>query len=117
MVVNTEVVQTPPKRREFSFPVTLILIGLVFLVGKIFTAFNLPWLWPAILLALGFVLVIAGLLSKEGGPGRWFSPLLLFIFGLVYLLTTLGVFIIDMNWVWPAFLVIVGIAMLLREQR
>jgi hypothetical protein len=109
----------PKKKAEFSLPLALILIGLVFLVGNFFYLLALPWLWPAILLVIAVILLIRAITAKEGGAARFFFPIVLLLFGIVYLLTALNVFQVTnlMAWFWPGLLVVIGIAVLLRERR
>lgn len=109
----------PKKKAEFSLPLALILIGLVFLVGNLFSAIALPWLWPAILLVIAVILLIRAITSKEGGAARFFFPIVLLLFGVADLLAALNVFQATnlMAWFWPGLLVVIGIAVLLRERR
>lgn len=117
-MANKTVVQ-PKKKAELSLPLALILIGLVFLVGNFFSAIALPWLWPAILLVIAVILLIRAIMVKEGSAGRFFFPVVLLLFGVAYLLTALNVFQVTnlMAWFWPGMLVVIGIAVLLRERR
>ncbi|MCX5971399.1 MAG: hypothetical protein NTV14_07860 [Coprothermobacterota bacterium] len=117
-MANKTAVQ-PKKKAELSLPLALILIGLIFLVGNFFYLLALPWLWPAILLVIAVILLIRAITAKEGGAARFFFPIVLLLFGIVYLLTALNVFQVTnlMAWFWPGLLVVIGIAVLLRERR
>jgi hypothetical protein len=106
-----------PQRRSFIFPVILIALGVVLLLGNTGVITGDVWgtllrLWPVLLIAIG----VDGLLKREGlaGPVFWIA------IGSVFLLSSLH--IVEINtWavifsLWPLLLIAIGLDIVLGRR-
>jgi hypothetical protein len=57
-------------------PVVLITLGVLFLIGKVSTAYDFSDLWPVLLIVIGLVKIASAMASTEGhvGPGQPSQP-------------------------------------------
>ncbi len=103
--------------RQLIFGVIILAIGALFLLDNITGAVDLGFVsdwWPTLIILVGVWRLIANKFRKL------FMPLLLIVIGAILQLWKFADFNLDFSVIWPAILVIVGIAILaggLRRHR
>lgn len=98
-------------KRNLTLPIGTILLGLLLLIQSFgWVGTNLNWIFPAIILLAGAVMLLKEMLGKEKNVKRYIAPVVILIVGLLLLLATLGV--MGGGWILPLIILLLGIAML-----
>lgn len=112
------------RRGSIIWALVLIVLGLWFLARNL--NFSLPYvgtLWPAILIIVGIAALVSYITGRERDPGQVFVGFFTTLLGLFFFLFTLhvavplpglqeGVRWEDMGRLWPAFVLIGGVAII-----
>jgi hypothetical protein len=104
-------------RKQLTTGSILIVIGLIFLAGRLSSQpelFGLHRLWPAILIAMGVVQLMSPA-DDHHRPGRRAGGLWFVFLGGLFLLHTYGILLLSQS--WPLFIVWAGVGMLTSRRR
>lgn len=95
----------------------LVVLGAVLLLSNTGTI-TLDWLWEFIFTWWPLLLIVWGLWSLVSGGFRFrLWPVILLLLGIGFQLSALALWEWDFSVVWPVFIVIVGLAILLGRRR
>ena len=95
----------------------LVVLGAVLLLSNTGTI-TLDWLWGFIFTWWPMLLIVWGLWELVSGGFRFrLWPIILLLLGIGFQLSALNLWEWDFSVVWPAFIVIVGLAILLGRRR
>lgn len=116
--MNQEPSTQPQPKPELGFPVVLILGGLIVLLASLGVFGEAwGWIWPSLILLLGVGWLVWQLLRPPISIPPLSFPVLMIIFGLVYLLRRASLFPFSLDWLWPALCILLGGVLLVLRWR
>lgn len=96
-------------RRNLALPVGTLLLGLILLIQSFVPDTGYNYIFPAIILLAGAIMLLIEVRRKQLGFDRFIPSVVVLIVGLLLLLRTLG--IMAGSWIDPVIILLLGIAM------